>query len=120
MPDRGRKDVTILVIDAGTQSIRAAIIDLAGNIKHLEKTPIEPYYSMQPGWAEQEPDYYWKKLCLTTNRLMKKYPSCAEKIRAMSMTTQRNTMINLDKNGQPLRPAIVWLDQRKAALEKWL
>ena len=119
MPGKGRKDVSILVIDAGTQSIRAAIIDLAGNIKHLEKTQIEPYFSTHPGWAEQEPDYYWKKLCLTTNRLLKKYPSSAEHIRAMSLTTQRNTMINLDKNGQPLRPAIVWLDQRKAAVEKW-
>ena len=32
---------------------------------------------------------------------------------AVALTTQRSTLINLDKNGKPLRPAIVWLDQRR-------
>jgi sugar (pentulose or hexulose) kinase len=30
------------------------------------------------------------------------------------ITTQRGTTIALDKNGQPLRPAMIWLDQRRA------
>ena len=32
----------------------------------------------------------------------------------MALTTQRATMINVDESGQPLRPAIIWLDQRRA------
>ena len=31
----------------------------------------------------------------------------------MALTTQRSTVINVDEDGQPLRPAIVWLDQRR-------
>lgn len=34
-------------------------------------------------------------------------------IAGVALTTQRSTMINLDADGNPLRPAIVWLDQRR-------
>ncbi len=34
-------------------------------------------------------------------------------IAGVTLTTQRGTLINLDKTGQPLRPAMVWLDQRR-------
>ncbi len=57
----------LLVFDVGTQSVRAAVIDLRGNIRKLIKTPIDPYFSHQPGWAEQEPDYYWQNLAATAN-----------------------------------------------------
>jgi sugar (pentulose or hexulose) kinase len=36
-----------------------------------------------------------------------------DRLAGLTLTTQRGTVINLDRNGQPLRPAIVWLDQRK-------
>lgn len=35
----------------------------------------------------------------------------------MSLTTQRGTLINVDEQGQPLRPAMLWLDQRRAEVE---
>ena len=54
------QDELILVFDAGTQSIRAALIDPRGVIQHMVKTPFEPYFSRRPGWAEQEPDFYWQ------------------------------------------------------------
>ncbi len=41
-------------------------------------------------------------------------------IAAVVVTTQRATIINLDDNLQPLRPAIIWTDQRRAALRKKL
>ncbi|MFO7559309.1 MAG: FGGY-family carbohydrate kinase [Desulfobacterales bacterium] len=110
----------ILAIDAGTQSMRAALVDLAGRIHHLVKTPIEPYFSAQPGWAEQQPEYYWRMLCETCQKLFAvgKFPG--EAIAAVTITTQRLTMINVDRDGNPLRPAIVWLDQRKADIKKVL
>ena len=109
----------ILSIDAGTQSIRAAIIDLRGNICDIEKTEIEPYFSVYPGWAEQSPDYFWKTLITTCKKLMNSMKLSKETIRGVTVTTQRNTMINLDKHGKPLRPAIIWLDQRRAKKEGW-
>ncbi len=43
----------IVAIDAGTQSIRAALVDYEGTIHKIVKTPIEPYFCEEPGWAEQ-------------------------------------------------------------------
>jgi sugar (pentulose or hexulose) kinase len=107
----------ILVFDVGTQSIRAALVDPQGVIRHLAKTPIEPYFSRQPGWAEQEPAYYWENLAATARKLLDSDRVDSDRIAGVTVTSQRATMINLDKNGEPLRPAILWLDQRKADME---
>ncbi len=109
----------IFTIDAGTQSIRAALIDSTGSILDIVKTEIDPYFSANPGWAEQEPEYYWKNLTVTCKKLLQSKKADKSSIKGVTLTTQRNTMINLDKNGKPLRPAIVWLDRRKAKLEKY-
>ena len=108
----------IVAIDAGTQSIRAALVDLEGTIHKLVKNPIEPYFADQPGYAEQDPQYYWDQLCATTRELLDGV--AADRLLAATLTTQRVTMINVDADGRPLRPAIVWLDQRKADIGKVL
>jgi sugar (pentulose or hexulose) kinase len=110
----------ILSIDAGTQSIRAALIDISGNIVHIVKMPIQPYYSEHPGWAEQKPDYYWDVFCQATRKLLQNAEALVKEIVGITLTTQRSTMVNVDENGNPLRPAIIWLDQRKADSSKIL
>ena len=110
----------VLSIDAGTQSIRAALVDMEGNIVDIVKTPIQPYFSKHPGWAEQEPDYYWDVFCKTTRQLLHLRQSLVKNIIGVTLTTQRATMINVDKDGRALRPAIIWLDQRKADARKIL
>ncbi len=109
----------VFVIDAGTQSIRAAIIDLKGNIVQLERTEVEPYFSTEPGFAEQDPLYLWNILAQTCKRLMDNLKVPMESIKGMSITTQRGTLVDVDKDGNPLRPAILWLDQRKAKVDCW-
>ncbi len=116
--EKSKSKELILSIDAGTQSIRAALVDLQGNILHIVKTPIQPYFSEHPGWAEQQPDYYWEVLCKTTQQILQKQESLKESIVAVTITTQRATMINVDKDGKALRPAIIWLDQRRADSSK--
>ncbi len=109
----------VLSIDAGTQSIRIALIDFKGNFLKICKTEIEPYFSTNPGWAEQNPEYFWKTLSATCKKVFSDLPVTKESIKGVTLTTQRNTMINLDKNGVPLRPAIIWLDRRKAKKPEW-
>lgn len=109
----------VLVIDVGTQSVRAAFIDFEGNIREIEQTHIEAYYSEQPGYAEQDAEYFWEQLCETTRLLFRNTSLDLKKLAGMSLTSQRGTVVNLDKDGKPLRPAIVWLDQRKAKIDKW-
>lgn len=93
---------------------------MEGNIVDIVKTPIQPYFSKHPGWAEQEPDYYWDVFCKTTRQLLHLRQSLVKNIIGVTLTTQRATMINVDKDGRALRPAIIWLDQRKADARKIL
>ena len=102
----------VLAIDNGTQSVRALVFDLQGKLIAKSKVDIEPYYSDQPGWAEQSVDYFWTNLCTACNALWPQLDFPKSAIKSVALTTQRATVINLDKNGEPLRPAIVWLDQR--------
>jgi len=103
----------LLAIDNGTQSVRAIVFDLRGNLVAKAQVPIEPYFSQQPGWAEQNPEYYWSSLCQACQGLWQKTPELKDTVAGVALTTQRATVINLDRQGKPLRPAIVWLDQRR-------
>ena len=103
----------ILAIDNGTQSVRALLFDLQGNLVDKARIPIEPYFSERPGWAEQDPLYFWDKLGEACRKLWQQTAIPKDAIAGVALTTQRATMINVDALGQPLRPAIVWLDQRR-------
>ncbi|MDK2126863.1 FGGY-family carbohydrate kinase [Parachitinimonas caeni] len=103
----------LLAIDNGTQSVRAVLFDARGHLVDKVQVPLEAYFSDQPGWAEHHPDDYWRSLCLACQRLWANTSVPKAAIRGVTITTQRATMINLDRHGQPLRPAIVWLDQRR-------
>ncbi|WBA83225.1 FGGY-family carbohydrate kinase [Endozoicomonas sp. GU-1] len=108
----------VLAIDNGTQSIRALVFDSAGNEIAKSKVALEAYFSQHPGWAEQHPDYYWQQLGKACKALWDQGIVTPGQIKGMALTTQRYTMINLDEDKKPLRPAIVWMDQRKAEPEK--
>ena len=74
---------------------------------------MEAYVAPQPGWAEQDPDYYWRQLCAACQQLWCEAGDLKERVAGVALTTQRSTVINIDRSGRPLRPAIVWLDQRR-------
>ncbi|MBB6062177.1 sugar (pentulose or hexulose) kinase [Thermosipho japonicus] len=104
-----------LSIDCGTQSLRALLFDGLGNLHDMERISYTPYYSPNPEWAEQDANIYWQSLCKAVNTLKDRNKEKFKKIIGVSITTQRDTAVLVDKNGVPLRPAIIWLDQRKAS-----
>jgi sugar (pentulose or hexulose) kinase len=103
----------ILAIDNGTQSVRALLFDPRGNLVAKSQVMLDPYFSEQPGWAEQHPHYYWDSTCQACQQLWERLAISKEAIAGVSLTTQRSTLVNVDREGKPLRPAIVWLDQRR-------
>ena len=105
---------TLLSIDCGTQSLRALLFSWEGRLLHKVKVDYEPYLSPRPGWAEQDPGLYWSSLCQATQALKAQWPSAFARIRGLGVTTQRNTLVFVDGAGRALRPAILWLDTRKA------
>lgn len=111
------QDPLILAIDNGTQSVRALLFDTRGNLVGKGKQDIEPYFSERPGWAEQHPEYFWENLGKACELLWQNTAAKPGQVAGVTLTTQRGTVINLDENGKPLRPAIVWLDQRHARVD---
>ena len=104
----------LLAIDNGTQSVRAMVFDLQGNMIAKSQVMIDPpYRSPQPGWAELDPLVFWNSVCLACQNLWEMPGVEKEKLAGVALTTQRGTVINVDKYGNPLRPAILWLDQRR-------
>ncbi len=104
----------ILSIDCGTQSIRALIFDTEGNLIDKEKIEYQMYFSNKPGYAEKDAQDYYESLRAATTNLKSRNTQLFNKIEGVGITTQRDTMVCLDKDGNPLRPAILWLDQRKS------
>jgi sugar (pentulose or hexulose) kinase len=103
----------LLAIDHGTQSARALIFDLRGNLVAKARAPIEPYFSEAPGLAEQHPQVFWGAVCQACQSLWSESGVSKDRIAGVALTTQRSTVLNVDQDGAPLRPAISWLDQRR-------
>lgn len=105
----------VLTFDVGTQSARALLVDKNGNIIGETKKAYErPYYSLHPGWAEQDPNYYWAVICEVSKKLKSEFEDVWSDIIAVTCTCIRATTVCLDKEGKPVRDAILWLDKRKA------
>ena len=108
------KSEIVLAIDCGTQSLRALLFSSTGGLLARSQVPYTPYVSPRPGWTEQDPEVYWTSLCKACTHLKHRHGDIFERIAGVGLTTQRNSMINVDSEGACLRPAIIWLDQRKA------
>jgi sugar (pentulose or hexulose) kinase len=110
------EQAVILSIDNGTQSVRALLYDLNGKLLAKSQVFLQAYISEQQGWAEQNADYFWEKLSESCQLLWLQPEVIAkgykDKVVAVSLTTQRNSVVNLDHLGKPLRPVMLWLDQR--------
>ncbi|MEG2456966.1 MAG: FGGY-family carbohydrate kinase, partial [Clostridia bacterium] len=103
-----------LSYDYGTQSVRAILFDKQGEIRGKVKLEFkQPYISDKPGYAEQSPEFYWGQFCRVTNRLKEDVGELWNDIVTMSITTFRDTVTCLDKDMKPLRPFILYLDQRR-------
>lgn len=103
-----------LTFDVGTTSVKTALYDKGGKL--ISKV-INDYNlsSPKPGWCEAHPDIYWIAV-LSGFREICSDPSVNPKeIKAICGCSQGETIILLDGEGKPVRPAIVWLDNRATA-----
>jgi sugar (pentulose or hexulose) kinase len=105
----------VLTFDMGTQSARAMLVNARGEILHKTQKVFNPsYYSKQPGWAEQKPEFYWESLCEISRELKEKAGAFWQDIIAVTCSTIRDAVLCLDKDNEPLRDVIIWIDDRQA------
>ncbi len=107
-------DRLILTIDCGTQSTRVILFDSEGNIVEKAKIEYEPYFQIKAGYAEQDPLIFWESIIKGCQKIFASNAQIKDKICSIGVTTQRDSMVLVDSQGNPLRAVITWLDQRKA------
>ena len=111
-------DRYVLAIDCGTQSVRGLLFDDGGHLVAKHKVEFEPYFSPVPGHAEHNAEDYWRDACTALKELKEESPEAWSRIGAVAVTTQRDTVVAMDADGVPLRPAFLWSDQRMARCDK--
>jgi len=102
-----------VVIDGGTQNIKAFIFDEKGNEVYGAGVPVNPYSSPQPNFAEQDAETYLRIAQEVTKSVVEKSGVPKDQLIALAITSHRSTIVPVDKDGRPVRPAITWLDERK-------
>ncbi len=100
-----------LGLDLGTTAARVVAVDQSGMLQ-AEVTHSYPLYTPQPGWTEQHPED-WAAASLAALREIAR--GLEQEIVALGLSGQMHGMVALDASGQPLRPAILWNDQRTGA-----
>lgn len=101
----------VIGIDCGTQSLRSGIFDLQGSLI-VQATKDYPVFYDHLGWAEQSAEDWWQAVKITINECLKKSTIDPVKIIGISVDGTSCTVLPVDKEGEPLRRALLWMDIR--------
>lgn len=101
----------VLSYDLGTSGVKASLVDFNGDLCGTE-VETYPLYIPKEAWAEQEPEDYWRAVCLATKNVLKNNSIAAESIKGISFCTQWKGIIPLDEEKNVLHRSIIWLDSR--------
>jgi xylulokinase len=102
-----------LAIDVGTSSLKAVLYAKEGAVLGAA-TRRYSYASPQPGWAESDPEDWWKAFGQALADLQAQHFDMS-KLEAIAFTGQMHTAVLLDDQGSVIPPTILWLDRRAAA-----
>ncbi len=102
-----------LGVDVGTGSVKALVVDGRGKAVASASEPLA-LRTPQPGWAEQDPNAWWKAATRAIQRAVGKGRS-ARKIDAVGLSGQMHSSVFLDAKNKVIRPALLWCDGRTTA-----
>lgn len=106
-------------IDIGTTSTKAVLVDQQGNLLGEASQEYRTHYP-QPNWAEQDPEDWWRATCAVLPQLFATTGRTPAEVAGLGISCQAPTMAAVDRTGQPLYPAMIWLDRRSEAQCSWL
>jgi xylulokinase len=110
----------LLGIDVGTGGTRAVLIDLSGAVVASSASEHAGIHSAQIGWAEQDPEDWWRATREALAGVMTASELAESEIKAVGLTGQMHGCVMLDAAGRVLRPALIWCDQRTQPQCDWL
>ena len=101
----------VAALDLGTTGCRTFIFDLAGTIIASDYQEWQSFYP-SPSFVEQDANIWWHSIKTTIDRAIKKSGIDKTEIVSLSVTNQRETIVPVDIDGNPLYNALVWQDRR--------
>jgi sugar (pentulose or hexulose) kinase len=110
--DRAWRDV-LVAVDVGTSGARAAAFDLDGH-RRLEVRRTYPTLSPRPGWAEQDARA-WRSAALASLRELVTRLGRNRRVHAIGLTGQCPSIVVVDARARPIRPGLIYRDNRASA-----
>lgn len=99
----------LLGIDVGTSSIKGMLMEENGRILAISARNYDVSFP-KPNYAEQDPRMWWVRLCQVMGELQRKCPRMKEDLQGIGLSGQMHGLVAIDKEGIPVRPAIIWMD----------
>lgn len=109
----------LLAHDLGTSGDKATLYSLSGEFIAEHSESYQTSFPF-PRAAEQNADDWWQAFCASTKALLEKQKIRSQDIAALSFSAQMNACLPVDLDGRPLRPAMIWADQRASAESRQL
>ncbi len=109
----------LLGIDIGTSGARAALVSASGEV--IEACEISHgFEAPEVGWAEQNAEVYWSSFCEVVSTLLERSRIKAHKIVGLGISGLTPDCLPVNDRGDPLAPAILWLDRRAIKESEYL
>nr|MDQ5811611.1 FGGY family carbohydrate kinase [Actinomycetota bacterium] len=109
----------VIGCDVGSQSLKGVLIDGDGDIIAEASAPYDLSFP-HPGWAEQNPDDWFRALSDVISALLSRGGVAASGVGALGLASQVDGVVPVDPRGRHLRPAIIWMDRRAEAQSRAL
>ena len=103
-------DELVAGLDVGTNATKCLVCDRQGRVAAHSRQEYALQHPRQ-GWVEQDPEELWGAVLHTLGQAAAQVRGRG-RIAALSLSSQGGTTIVVGEDGQPLRPAISWLDAR--------
>jgi xylulokinase len=104
----------VLGIDVSTTATKAIVIDASGRVLGMASSEY-PFEQPHPLWSEQHPHLWWDGTTDAIARALVAAGVTGDDVAAVGLTGQMHGLVLLDADGDVIRPAILWNDQRTAA-----
>src|SRR5210317_793301 len=101
-------------IDTSTTATKALLIDASGNLVAVASSEYT-FETPKPLWSEQDPALWWDATIKSIRGVMERAGVNGTEVGGLGLTGQMHGLVLLDENGEVLRPAVLWNDQRTGA-----
>ena len=108
-----------LGLDIGSSSVKAALTETytGKKIAFVQEPKDEmEILSVHPSWAEQDPNHWWKIVCIAIKKLLQNSGVNASQVQRIGIAYQMHGLVVVDESGDCLRNSIIWCDSRAVSI----